>query len=93
MVVARTSRTYPADMITAAQIRAGRALLGWKQTELAKAAGISEISIKNIERGSTDPRSSTLNAIQAAFEKAGVVMLEPGDTRDGGPGVRMKRAR
>jgi transcriptional regulator with XRE-family HTH domain len=75
-------------MITAAQIRAARALLGWKQTELATAAGVSEISIKNIERGATDPRSSTLNAIEAAFGKAGVIFMDPGVQRSGGAGVR-----
>jgi transcriptional regulator with XRE-family HTH domain len=77
-------------MITAAQIRAARALIGWKQTDLAAKSGVSEISIKNIERGHTDPRSSTLGALQAAFDKVGVVFLEPGDTRDGGIGVRLK---
>lgn len=42
---------------------------------------------------STDPRSSTLAKIQQAFEKAGVVFLDPGDTRDGGEGVRLKKPR
>ena len=79
-------------MITAGQIRAARALIGWTQLDLAKASGVSEISIKNIERGATDPRASTLEAFQRAFERAGVVFLEPGDTRDGGEGVRLKRA-
>lgn len=91
MLAAETDRPYSAEMITGAQIRAARALLGWKQTDLATASGISEISIKNIERGATDPRSSTLAAIQSAFDKAGVVFLDPGDTRDGGSGVRLKR--
>jgi predicted transcriptional regulator len=50
-------------MITPAQIRAARALLGWKQTDLAKAADVSEISVKNIERGATDARGSTLAKI------------------------------
>lgn len=76
-------------MITAAQIRAARAILGWKQTDLATAAGLSEMSVKNIERGVTDPRASTLSAIQAAFEKGGVVFLDPGSNRDGGHGVRL----
>ena len=42
-------------------------------------------------RGATDPRASTLEAFQRAFEKAGVVFLEPGDIRDGGEGVRLKK--
>jgi predicted transcriptional regulator len=80
-------------MITAGQIRAARALIGWTQTDLAKASGVSEISIKNIERGATDPRSSTLGALQQAFDKAGVMFLEVGDIRDGGAGVRLKKVR
>lgn len=91
MVAATVAAAYPEFVITGAQIRAARALLGWKQTDLASASGVSEISIKNIERGATDPRGSTLAAIQDAFSKAGVVFMDPGDTRDGGPGVRMKR--
>lgn len=83
--------TYPAAMITPAQIRAARALIGWKQSDLSSRSGVSEISIKNIERGATDPRGSTLAAIQKAFAEAGVAFLDPGDTRDGGPGVRMTR--
>lgn len=77
-------------MITAAQIRAARALLGWKQSELAAASGVSEISIKNIERGATDPRASTLNAIEAAFSQAGVIFMDPGVERSGGAGLRLK---
>jgi transcriptional regulator with XRE-family HTH domain len=78
-------------MMTGAQIRAARALIGWKQSELAEQSGVSEISIKNIERGATDPRASTLQALQDAFDRAGVVFLEPGDTRSGGLGLRLKR--
>ncbi len=81
---------YPAVMITAAQIRAARAMIGWKQSDLAARSGVSEISIKNIERGATDPRSSTLQAIQNAFDAAGLVFLDPGDQRPGGAGVRLK---
>ena len=82
--------TYPIAMISGNQIRAGRALLGWKQRELAAAAGLSEVSIKNTERGVVDSRGSTLNAIQRAFDRAGVIFLDTGDTRNGGPGVRLK---
>lgn len=91
MIAITDTAAYPAEMITAGQIRAARALLGWKQTDLAEKSGISEITVKNIERGQTDSRASTLGAIQAAFDKAGVVFLDPGDVRDGGPGLRFKR--
>ena len=85
-----TAMTYPIAMISGKQIRAARALLGWKQRELAAAASLSEVSIKNAERGVVDSRGSTLNAIQRAFDRAGVVFLDTGDTRNGGPGVRLK---
>jgi predicted transcriptional regulator len=91
MIAKPNPARYQTVMITPAQIRAARALLDWKQTDLAERSGVSEMAIKKIERGVTDPRASTLTAIQAAFEDAGVVMLEPGDTRDGGPGVRLRR--
>jgi predicted transcriptional regulator len=77
-------------MITRAQIRAARALIRWSQTDLAHASGVSQVAIKNLERGSTDPRLSTLSSVQAAFDQAGVVFLEPGDLRDGGAGVRFR---
>ncbi len=37
-------------MITARQIRAGRALLGWTQRELAEAASLSLACVNTIER-------------------------------------------
>lgn len=77
-------------MITPAQIRSARALLNWSQKELAAHSGMSDIAIKNIERGRSDPRSSTLAAIVKAFDEAGVVFLQQGDMRGGGAGVRFK---
>lgn len=76
-------------MITPEQIRAARAFIGWKQTDLAEAFGLSEITIKNIERNATNPRDSSLRKIEAAFDTAGVVFLEPGATQDGGYGLRL----
>jgi len=83
---------YPAAMMTPAQIRAARALLGWKQTDLAEASGVSEISIKNVERGATDARGSTLSKIQAALEAAGIEIIPlDGASISGGPGVRLRK--
>ena len=59
--------------------------------DLAQASGISQVAIKNLERGATDPRGGTLTSIQQALDQAGVLFLEPGDARDGGVGVRLKR--
>jgi len=83
---------YTGRMITPAQIKAARALVGWKQAELAEASGVAEVSVKNIERGVTDARGSTLAKIEEAFGKAGVEFLGSGQASpDGGPGVRIKR--
>ena len=65
-------------MITSAQIRAGRALINAKQSELAKAAGVSLATLNNIERGLGDPRASTLESIQRALEAAGVTIESDG---------------
>jgi len=92
MAAPTVAPVYPRDMITPAQIRAARALLGWKQSKLAAAASVSEISIKNIERGATDARSSTLGKIEDAFAREGVEFLGPGQaSHDGGTGVRFKK--
>jgi transcriptional regulator with XRE-family HTH domain len=46
--------------------------LGVKQSELAKAAGVSLATLNNLERGIGDPRSSTLESIERALFLAGV---------------------
>jgi transcriptional regulator with XRE-family HTH domain len=64
--------------------------LGWTQVQLAQAAGVGEISVKNIEREKSDARASTLQKIQQAFEKAGVQFIPNGSpSLSGGPGVRL----
>ena len=78
-------------MISRKQIRAARALAEWTQDKLAEETGLSLIMIKRIEGGRSDPRSTALYAIQQAFVRAGIVFLDDGDTRDGGPGVRLER--
>lgn len=63
-------------MIAASQIRAARAMINAKQSELAKAAGISLATLNNIERGVGDPRTSTLEAIGNALGAAGIRFSE-----------------
>lgn len=77
-------------MITGAQIRAARAMLGWSQADLFEASGVSAITIYKIESKTTHPLADTLDKIERAFAEAGVLFLEPGVNRDGGAGVRMK---
>jgi transcriptional regulator with XRE-family HTH domain len=93
-VVARSAAAYCAPaMITGPQIRAGRALVGWTSDQLAKAAGVSYATVSRSEQAAGVPgvRATILAAMQSALEGGGVVFLDPGDVRDGGPGVRLKR--
>ena len=68
-------------MITAAQIRAGRNMINAKQTELAKAAGISLATLNNIERAIGDPRVSTLDAIERALNIGGISFENDGNNQ------------
>ena len=90
MIAIGSFAAYREKMITRAQIRAARALIDWTQTDLAQASGVSQVAIKNFERGVTDPRVSTITNIEAAFDQAGVIFLGAGETLDGGIGVRLK---
>ncbi|MBN8918637.1 MAG: helix-turn-helix domain-containing protein [Rhizobiales bacterium] len=76
----------------AIQIRMGRAALGWGVRELAEKAGVTANTISRIEGGS-DSKASTLDAIRAAFEEAGLTFLEDGELKDGGLGVRLTTRR
>lgn len=76
-------------MITPAQMRAGRALLGWSQQQLADAASIGLASVNNYERGASDPRLSTLREARDAMAKAGVIFIEPAGGE--GEGARLAK--
>jgi predicted transcriptional regulator len=78
-------------MIEPDQIRAARALLNWGQQKLADKAKLSRTAIHNIEGNLSDPKASTLRAIQRALEAAGVVFLPRDET--GGAGVRWGKGR
>ncbi len=62
-------------MITIEQIKAARALLGLKQSELATASNISLTSLNNIERGVTSPRVKTLEGIKSSLESFGIEFI------------------
>jgi predicted transcriptional regulator len=52
------------------EVRSRREILGMRQTELAKRAGISQSMVARIEAGGVDPRVSTLNKIIAVLNSA-----------------------
>jgi transcriptional regulator with XRE-family HTH domain len=59
-------------MLTPDQIRGARAMLGLTQASLARLAGLSTTGLNNIESGQSDPKVSTMEAVQRALESAGV---------------------
>jgi len=74
--------------ITNEQCRAARALLGWSQSELARASLVAQKTIADFERDARELRPRTVADIRAALERAGVAFI---DGNGGGPGVRLKK--
>src|SRR5450759_871303 len=87
----RSNQEQSCPMLHAVQIRAARALLGWRQEQLAKASGVGAATIQRIERsvGPVGGYVSTLTRIQSALEKAGIRFLDKDS--EGGIGVRLAR--
>jgi transcriptional regulator with XRE-family HTH domain len=79
-------------MIFAPQIRAGRALLGWSQLELAEAASVGVATVRRLEAAETQIRGSVESVwkIQQALEAAGVEFIREEGGK--GPGVRLKQS-
>lgn len=67
-------------MIDSEQIRAGRGLLDWSQKDLSERVGISQHGLRAIEKGTTNPKSVTLEKIVFEFAKQGVEII-PGGVR------------
>ena len=82
-------------MITAAQMRAGRALLGLDQKKLAELAGVSVPTIQRMEASDGNVRGvvTSLTKVVDALEAAGIELIgENAPSRGGGRGVRLKDA-
>ena len=75
-------------MVTPAQCRAARGLLGWSQQELARQAGVGIVTVHQLETGVSQPRRATLDVIRRALESAGIEFI---DENGGGPGVRLRK--
>ena len=82
-------------MITAAQLRAARALIGIDQRQLAEQSGLSVPTIQRMEasdgfvRGNVD----SLMKLVAALNAAGIELISENATSTGsGRGVRLKKA-
>ncbi|MCB1496925.1 MAG: helix-turn-helix transcriptional regulator [Bauldia sp.] len=80
-------------MITAAQLRAARALAGLDQRQIAELAGLSVPTIQRMEasdgviRGNVDSLMKLIDAL----DTAGIELIGEGAaSADGGRGVRLK---
>ena len=83
-------------MITSAQMRAGRALLGMDQKQLAETSGVSLPTIQRMEASDGNVRGvvDTLMKVIDAFERLGVEMIGENTFGDGGGrGVRFRQAK
>jgi transcriptional regulator with XRE-family HTH domain len=80
-------------MITAAQLRAARALLGMDQRTLAEHAGVSPPTVQRMEAGDGMVRGNieSLTKLVAALTASGIELLGEGMASIGsGRGVRFK---
>jgi transcriptional regulator with XRE-family HTH domain len=73
--------------MTPAQCRAARGLLKWGQDDLASAASVSAVTIRNFENEKSSPQRASLAMMVRALEAAGVEFTN-GDQ----PGVRMRKS-
>ena len=81
-------------MLTAAQMKAARALVGMDQKTLAELSGVSLPTIQRMEASNGVVRGviETLMKVMDALEAAGVEFINEGATSsEGGRGVRLKR--
>ena len=80
-------------MMTAAQMRAARALLGIDQRQLAELSGVSLPTIQRMEASEGNVRGviDTLTKVVEALDRAGVVLIGDGmASAEGGRGVRLR---
>ena len=75
-------------MISAAQLRAARALIGWSQKVLADTSGLSLPTIQRMETlGPNRSSAGNVEKVQRALGAAGIEF-----TDDDAPGVRLTRS-
>jgi DNA-binding XRE family transcriptional regulator len=73
-------------MISPTQIKAARALLDWKQSTLAERAGVTQVTVANIEVGKHAASRSTLVSIMRVFQSEGIEFMTDGVRKL--PGIR-----
>ena len=74
-------------MLTKEQSLAARALLRWRQKDVANRTDIGERSIRRFETGRPVDKKS-LRLMRKIYEEAGIVFVDP--THDSGPGAYLR---
>lgn len=92
--VARQSRDF-AELFKleryafAAKIRIARAVLGWSQSELGFRIGVTQRAIHKLEQGETEPRRTTMRALEEIWREH---HIEFDELADGGFRVSIRAA-
>lgn len=76
-------------VLTAAQCRAARALLGWSAADLAQAGGFGIMTVKRLEGGQV-VNAASMDRVVSTLKAAGVTFIGKGEpSGPGGEGVRL----
>ena len=73
----------------ATKVRLARAVLGWSQSEFGEQVGLSQRTIHKLEQGETEPRRTTVRAMEFIWREQGI---EFEDLDDGGFRVSIRSA-
>ncbi|MBB3288356.1 MULTISPECIES: helix-turn-helix domain-containing protein [unclassified Rhizobium] len=77
-------------MITSAQLRGARAMLGLTVEALANESKLPVSTIEALETDGASNDFKALSAVRSILENHGVVFLAGGSDGTGGPGIRFK---
>ena len=80
--------TENVDEVSAAQVKAARALIGLTQPALAAKANLGLSTVVDFERGRRQLSLEAIQALRIALEKAGVEFIAE---NGGGAGVRLRK--
>jgi transcriptional regulator with XRE-family HTH domain len=63
----------------AAKMRLARAVLGWSQSEFGFRVGLTQRAIHKLEQGDTEPRRTTVRAIEEIWREQNIAFEDLGD--------------
>jgi transcriptional regulator with XRE-family HTH domain len=75
-------------IVSGAQFKEARRLLGWSQSRLAGEAGVSTTTVATVEGGERKVPALTVSTIREILEAAGVEFTPGGE-----PGVKLRKGK